>query len=78
MGGKPGGKGGTPTKYSQSRIGLSLFDLDIDIGETTDVKEKHPEILAKMQQLGEAMREELGDNKRQGKGQRQPGHLTAR
>ncbi len=78
MAGKPGGKGGIPTKYSQSRIDLSLFDLDIDIGETTDVKEKHPEILAKMQQLGEAMREELGDNKRQGKGQRQPGHLTAR
>ena len=78
MGGKLGGKGGIPTKYSQSRIGLSLFDLDIDIGETTDVKEKHPEILAKMQQLGEAMRTELGDNKRQGKGQRQPGRLAAR
>ena len=78
MAGKPGGKGGIPTKYSQARIGLSLFDLDKDIGETTDVKEKHPEILAKMQQLGEAMRTELGDNKRQGKGQRQPGRLAAR
>jgi len=77
MAGKPGGKGGIPTKYSQARIGLSLFDLDKDIGETTDVKEKHPEILAKMQQLGEAMRTELGDNKRQGKGQRQPGRLAA-
>ena len=49
-----------------------------EIGETTDVKEKHPEILAKMQQLGEAMRTELGDNKRQGKGQRQAGRLAAR
>jgi arylsulfatase A-like enzyme len=78
MAGRPGGKGGIPTKYSQARIGLSLFDLDKDIGETTDVKEKHPEILAKMQQLGEAMRTELGDNKRQGKGQRQPGRLAAR
>jgi len=78
MAGKPGGKGGIPTKYSQARIDLSLFDLDKDIGETTDVKEKHPEILAKMQQLGEAMRTELGDNKRQGKGQRQAGRLAAR
>ncbi|MDP7011700.1 MAG: sulfatase-like hydrolase/transferase, partial [Verrucomicrobiota bacterium] len=77
MAGKPGGKSGIPTKYSQDRIGLSLFDLDKDIGETTDVKEKHPEILAKMQKLGEAMREELGDNRRQGKGQRQPGRLAA-
>ena len=78
MGGKPGGKDGIPTKYSQSRIGLSLFDLDKDIGETTDIKEKHPEIMAKMQKFGEAMREELGDSKRQGKGQRQPGRLAAR
>ena len=78
MAGRPGGKGGIPTKYSQARIGVSLFDLDKDIGETTDVKETHPEILAKMQQLGEAMRTELGDNKRQGKGQRQPGRLAAR
>jgi arylsulfatase A-like enzyme len=78
MAGKPGGKDGTPTKYSQARIGLSLFDLDKDIGETTDVKEKHPEILGKIQKLGEAMREELGDNRRQGKGQRQPGRLAAR
>ena len=78
MAGKHGGKGGVPTKYSQARIGLSLFDLDKDIGETTDIKEKHPEIMAKMQKFGEAMREELGDSKRQGKGQRQPGRLAAR
>ena len=75
MAGKPGGKGGIPTKYSQSKIGLSLFDLDKDIGETTDVKEKHPEVVAKMKKLGEAMRTELGDNRRKGGGQRKPGLL---
>ena len=78
MAGKPGGKGGIPTRYSGAQIGLSLFDLGNDIGETTDVKAKYPEILVKMKALGEAMRTELGDNKRQGKGQRQPGRLAPR
>ena len=75
MAGKPGGKGGIPTKYSQSKIGLSLFDLDKDIGETTDVKDKYPEIATKMQKLGEVMRAELGDNRSKGDGQRKPGLL---
>ena len=78
MAGKPGGKGGIPTKYSRAQIGLSLFDLGNDIGETTDVKAKYPEILAKMKALGEAMRKDLGDNNRRGQGQRQPGRLAAR
>jgi arylsulfatase A-like enzyme len=75
MAGKPGGKGGIPTKYSQAKIGLALFDLDKDIGETTDVKDRYPEVVAKMQKLGEAMRTELGDNRRKGGGQRKPGLL---
>ena len=75
MAGKPGGKGGIPTKYSQTKIGLALFDLDKDIGETTDVKDKHPEIVAKMQELGESMRNELGDSRRKGVAQRKPGLL---
>jgi arylsulfatase A-like enzyme len=75
MAGKPGGKGGIPTKYSQAKIGLALFNLDKDIGETTDVKKKYPEVVAKMKKLGEAMRTELGDNRREGDGQRKPGLL---
>jgi len=75
MAGKPGGKGGIPTKYSQAKIGLALFNLDKDIGETTDVKKKYPEVVAKMKKLGEAMRTELGDNRREGGGQRKPGLL---
>ena len=75
MAGKPGGKGGIPTKYSQAKIGLALFDLDKDIGETTDVKDKYPEIANKMQKLGEVMRAELGDNRSKGDGQRKPGLL---
>jgi arylsulfatase A-like enzyme len=75
MAGKPGGKGGIPTKYSGAKIGLSLFDLSKDIGETTDVKESHPDVVAKMRKLGETMRAELGDNGRNGSGRREPGRL---
>ena len=76
MNGKPGGTGGIPTKYSQAKIKLSLFNLHQDIGETTDVKANYPKILAKMLKLGEGMRNELGDQGRKGKGQRSSGRLT--
>ena len=76
MNGKPGGTDGIPTKYSQAKIELSLFNLHQDIGETTDVKANYPKILAKMLKLGEGMRNELGDQGRKGKGQRSSGRLT--
>ena len=78
MAGRPGGKAGVPTNYSQVKIGLSLFDLDTDIGETTDVKDKHPKVLARLQALGQEMRKELGDQSRKGSGQREPGRLAKR
>ena len=76
MDGKPGGTGGIPTKYSQAKIGLSLFNLHEDIGETIDVKDNHPKIVSKMLKLGEEIRKELGDQGRKGKGQRSSGRLT--
>ena len=76
MDGKPGGTGGIPTKYSQAKIGLSLFNLNLDIAEKTDVKANHPKIVSKMLKLGEEMRRELGDKGRKGKGQRSSGRLT--
>ena len=78
MAGRPGGTGGIPTKYSQAKIGLSLFNLEEDIGESTDVKAKHPKVVAKMQALGQAMRKELGDQGKKGSGQRKAGRLAKR
>ncbi|MBC8324531.1 MAG: sulfatase [Verrucomicrobia subdivision 3 bacterium] len=75
MAGKPGGKNGIPTRYAAAKIGLALFDLEKDIGETTDVKANHPEVVTRLQALGEAMRNELGDTNRKGKGQRAAGQL---
>jgi arylsulfatase A-like enzyme len=78
MAGQPGGRDGIPTNYTQAKIGLSLFNLGKDIGETTDVKEKHPKVLARLQALGQAMRSELGDLGQKGSGQREPGRLAKR
>ena len=73
--GGPGGTGGIPTGYSQAKIGLALFDMEKDIGETTDVKAKHPNIVKHLQALGDKIRNELGDNGRTGTGTRPPGQL---
>ena len=77
MNGRPGGTDGIPTLYSQAEIGLSLFDLENDIGESTDVKAEHPEIVATMQELAAKARAELGDGamKLKGSGVRKAGRL---
>jgi arylsulfatase A len=77
LSGRRGGTGGLPVPYDTATIGLSLFDLESDIGETRDVKEQHPEVLARMQQLAEAMRKDLGDGKKAAPGRREPGRLAA-
>jgi arylsulfatase A len=64
MAGRPGGTGGIPTNYSQSKIGLSLFDLESDIGETKDVKGQHPEIAKRLSALGTAFHADLQKTKR--------------
>ncbi|OGV65427.1 MAG: hypothetical protein A2283_18060 [Lentisphaerae bacterium RIFOXYA12_FULL_48_11] len=45
------GNDGQPGKYEQREIGLSLFDMEKDPFETTNVIEKYPEVAAKLQRL---------------------------
>jgi arylsulfatase A len=40
----------------------ALYDLDADIGETTDVANAHPDIVAQLDALLATCREDLGDN----------------
>jgi arylsulfatase len=47
--------------YRVEKLPQSLFDLQSDPGETKDLSAEHPEIVAKLQSLGKAVREELGD-----------------
>lgn len=77
LNGRPGGKDGRPVNYDPARIELALFDLEKDAGETTDVKDQHPDVVAAMMKLADRMREDLGDSARQtkGKGRREAGRL---
>ncbi len=77
LGGQPGGAGGKPAPYKTAKIGLSLFDLQTDPGETTNLADKHPDIVAKIQALADQMRAELGDSAtgQKGAGCRPPGQL---
>ena len=61
LGGHPGGTGGMPAPYEKATIELTLFDLENDIGETTDVKDQHPEVVAQIQKLADQMRADCGD-----------------
>jgi arylsulfatase A-like enzyme len=49
---------------------IQLFDLSNDIGETTSVAQKHPEIVTHLMKLIETARKELGDCDRIGNGAR--------
>ncbi len=75
--GRPGGTGGTPVKYSQAKTGVELYDLKNDVGETTNVAEQHPDVVARLQKIAEEAREDLGDKLtgRTGKNLRPAGQL---
>jgi arylsulfatase A len=77
MDGRPGGTGGLPEPYSQAKIGLELFDLENDVGETTNVADKHPEVVKHLQELAGQARADLGDKLTgiTGSGVRPPGNL---
>jgi arylsulfatase A-like enzyme len=78
MQGQEPGQDGKPGRYRQVKLETpQLYDLENDIGETTDLADKHPDIVSKLMNYVEAAREDLGDalTKRTGKNVRQPGRL---
>lgn len=56
------GADGTPGKYVRKQIPESLFDLEQDPGETTDVSEKHREVVNALRNVVLRAREDLGDS----------------
>jgi arylsulfatase A len=55
----------------------SLFNLDDDPAETSDLADQHPQVVKELQQLAEQVRNDLGDalTQRQGHNRRPPGRL---
>lgn len=71
------GADGKPGKDTYPKIELSLYDLEADIGETTNVADKHPEVVKQLMVFVERAREDLGDSltKREGKNLRPAGKI---
>jgi arylsulfatase A-like enzyme len=71
------GAGGQPGKYVTKRIERALFDLESDPGETTDVAAGHPDVVARLLEIAELARTDLGDaaTGRRGENVRTPGRL---
>jgi arylsulfatase A-like enzyme len=71
------GAGGVIGKEGKGEIGLSLFDLESDVGESKDVAAEHPDVVKQLKAIGERAREDLGDSltNRVGKNVRPSGRL---
>lgn len=74
------GANGLPGAQETKSIGLALFDLDADIGETTNLAEQNPAVVQRLERLAESARADLGDRLtgRVGTGTREPGRLMPR
>ncbi|MFK7768754.1 MAG: sulfatase [Mariniblastus sp.] len=77
LNGRVGNDDGKPIKYDQNKATFALYDLKSDVGETTDVAEQHPEVVARLMKYAEEVREDLGDKltNKKGSGNREPGRV---
>ena len=55
------GKNLHPGPYNKGQSGLELYDLSNDIGETTDVAGRFPNIVKELKKVGSLARSKLGD-----------------
>ena len=78
MNGQAPGSNGKPGSYRQEKVGLELFDLKQDIGETVDVSADYPEVVSRLQTHAEIARADLGDKlqNRKGSGVRPSGKVA--
>lgn len=75
LNGKPPGKDGSPVPHDRLEVGLELYDLKSDPGETRDVAAHNPRVVRRLQGLAEGARRDLGDaaTKVKGAGVREAG-----
>jgi arylsulfatase len=71
--GQEPGRDGFPGKTVRREIGYALYDLESDIGERTDLVERHPDVVADLLALAEKARADLGDGTTPGPGVRPGG-----
>jgi arylsulfatase A-like enzyme len=71
------GRDGMPGKLVRQELELSLFDLETDPGETTNLAGKHPDVVTQLMVFVERARDDLGDalTTRTGTNLRLPGQI---
>jgi arylsulfatase A-like enzyme len=74
---KRAGTDGAPGEYERRTIELSLFDLEQDAGESTNVADRNPDVVKKLLEYAEQARADLGDSltNRTGKNVRPAGRM---
>jgi arylsulfatase A-like enzyme len=72
------GSGGAMGRTAEARIELALFDLERDVGETTNVIDEHPKVVPGLLTFIKQGRAELGDRliDTPGSGAREPGRVA--
>ena len=71
------GNGGLPgQKRTRPTLPLSLFNLETDVGETTNVADQHPDIVTELQTIAANARQDLGDGKTAGANVRPLGNIN--
>jgi arylsulfatase A-like enzyme len=70
---------GKPGRYVRREQELALYDLEKDVGETTNVVGNNPEVVKELMTFVERARADLGDSLvgREGRNVREPGRLAA-
>ena len=64
------GENGNPGQRVSKQLELSLFDLENDVGETTNLAEKHPDVVTRLTAYAQRMRQDLGQGREAGPGRR--------
>ena len=64
LAGRPGGTGGMPVKYERSETPLALYDLRDDMGETTNLAGRFPDVVERLSALGRSFDADLQANRR--------------
>jgi len=71
------GADGWPGEYANDTVKLALYNLRLDPGETQDLKEQHPDIVAQITAIADKYRNELGDDLTGNKGaERRPAAIV--
>ena len=79
LNGRPGGVDGIPVKYDQNIVSENeLYNLKSDPKELNNVLNDYPDIVSKLEKMGEEARYDLGDNLTnvKGVGTREVGKIT--